>query len=94
MKLNRLFSPDIYTKIMFADMDKKDDIYRYEMMMPFKGKWDMYHIPMKPTHPGGYDIIMANNRLGLMPPSEIDINYKDSIEALYDEVIWDSCTKA
>lgn len=93
MKLNRLFSPDIYTKIMLADMDKKDDIYRYEMMMPFKGKWDMYHIPMKPTHPGGYDIIMANNRLGLMPPSEIDTNYKDSIEALYDEDIWDSCTK-
>ncbi len=94
MKVNRFYSPDIYTKIMLAETDKKDDIYRYDMMMPFKGKWDCYHIPMKPTHPSGYDIIMANNMLGLMPPSDIDINCENQIEALYDESIWDSCQKA
>lgn len=26
---------------MLAEQDKKDDIYRYDMMMPFKGKWDI-----------------------------------------------------
>ena len=48
MKVNRVYSPDIYKKIMLADSDKKDDIYRYDMMMPFQGKWDCYHIPLKP----------------------------------------------
>lgn len=94
MKVNRVFSPDIYRKIMLAAADKKDDIYRYDMMMPFKGKWDCYHIPIKPKYPGGYDIIMANNRLGLMPPSEIDKSFEEQIEQLSDEKIWESCQSA
>ena len=63
MKVNIVYSPDVYKKIMLADSDKKDDIYRYDMMLPFQGKWECYHIPMKPKYPGGYDIIMANNNL-------------------------------
>ena len=48
MKVNRVYSPDVYKKIMLAGSDKKDDIYRYDMMLPFQGKWECYHIPMKP----------------------------------------------
>ncbi len=59
VKVNRLYSADIYKKIMSAPIDKKNDIYRYEMMMPFKGKWDCYHIPIKAEREGAYDIIMA-----------------------------------
>lgn len=94
MNVKRLYSPDIYTKIMLADSDKKDDIYRYEMMMPFKGKWDCYHIPMVAKYPGGYDIIMANNRLGLIPPSDIDSSFDRQIKELSDEGMWDSCQEA
>ncbi len=94
MIVNRVYSPEIYKKIMLAEPDKKDDIYRYDMMMSFKGKWDCYHIPMKPTHHGGYDIIMANNRLGLMPPSDINSACEAQIEALNDENIWNSCQNA
>ena len=53
MNIKRLYSADIYKKIMDAEYDKKDDIYRYEMMMPFKGKWDCYHIPLKAQYEGG-----------------------------------------
>ena len=31
-------SDGIYAKIMKAPFDKKDDIYRYEIMMPFEKK--------------------------------------------------------
>ena len=44
MTVKSIYSPDVYRKIMNADQDKKDDIYRYELMLPFKGKWDCYHI--------------------------------------------------
>lgn len=94
MKINRLYSPDVYRKIMLAEPHKKDDIYRYNMMMPFKGKWDIYHIPMKPTHIGGYDIIMANNRLGLISPSEVDLSLEDQISALADDEMWASCQES
>ena len=52
MRVNRVFSPDVYRRIMEASPDKKDDIYRYELMKPFQGKWDCYHIPLKAKYPG------------------------------------------
>ena len=94
MKVNRVYSPDIYKKIMLADSDKKDDIYRYDMMMPFQGKWDCYHIPLKPKFPGGYDIIMANNRLGIMAPSDVDSDIAEQIEQLENQEMWESCNRA
>ena len=91
MKVNRVYSPDIYRKIMLAEQDKKDDIYRYDMMMPFKGKWDIYHIPMTPKYPGGYDIIMANRMFGLASPSDIDGSYEEQINSLANDDMWAAC---
>lgn len=90
MKLNTLYSPDIYRKIMDAEQSRKNDIYRYELMMPFKGKWDCYHIPLKAEHEGGYDIIMASSMLGLLPPCDIDGIYAKAIGQLADKALWDN----
>ena len=38
MNVNAIRSDGIYAKIMKAPLDKKDDIYRYEIMMPFEKK--------------------------------------------------------
>ncbi|MBP5223187.1 MAG: DUF2268 domain-containing protein [Lachnospiraceae bacterium] len=91
MILRQLYSPDIYYKIMQAEQSKKENIYRYEMMQPFQGKWDCYHIPLKASHPGGYDIIMANDRLGLFAPSKVDLSVKPMIDAIADPALWDAC---
>ena len=47
MKVSAVRSDGIYSKIMSAPLDKKNDIYRYELMMPFERKWACYNIPMK-----------------------------------------------
>ena len=94
MIVKSVYSPDVYRKIMNADQDKKDDIYRYELMLPFKGKWDCYHIPIKASKEGAYDIIMANNRMGLFPPSKVNLTTKDWIEAISDQNLWDVCRKS
>ena len=86
MNIKRLYSADIYKKIMDAEYDKKDDIYRYEMMMPFKGKWDCYHIPLKAQYEGGYDIIMANKMMGLLPPDIIDKGWKKAIDMYLKQI--------
>ena len=36
MKVSAVRSDKIYSKIAAAPMEKKNDIYRYEMMMPFE----------------------------------------------------------
>ena len=91
MNIKRLYSADIYKKIMDAEYDKKDDIYRYEMMMPFKGKWDCYHIPLKAQYEGGYDIIMANKMMGLLPPDIIDKGWEKAIDMLSDNSLCIMC---
>ena len=61
---------------MEAPAEKRNDIYRYELMQPFKGKWDVYHIPLKASTENGYDIIMASKMLGLLPPVQVDETQK------------------
>lgn len=53
MNVNFIRSDGIYAKIMKAPLDKKDDIYRYELMMPFEKKWACYSVPMKAATPMG-----------------------------------------
>lgn len=47
MKLSYVRSDAVYKKIMEAPVEKKNDIYRYELMMPFKGKWDWEDRPLR-----------------------------------------------
>lgn len=79
---------------MEAPVEKKNDIYRYELMMPFKGKWDCYQIPMKAATPNGYDIIMASDMLGLISPTKVDQSQKANIESLSSDWLWVSCEQS
>lgn len=47
MKISAIRSDKVYSKIMSAPLDKKNDIYRYELMKPFEKKWACYSVPMK-----------------------------------------------
>jgi uncharacterized protein YjaZ len=60
MKISAIRSDKVYSKIMNAPLDKKNDIYRYELMKPFEKKWACYSVPMKALTPNGYDVIMAS----------------------------------
>ena len=79
MKVSYIRSDRIYRKIMEAPAEKKNDIYRYELMMPFKGKWDCYSVPMKAATLNGYDVIMASGMLGHIAPSKVDYSQKENI---------------
>lgn len=94
MKLSYVRSDAVYKKIMEAPVEKKNDIYRYELMMPFKGKWDCYQIPMKAATPNGYDIIMASDMLGLISPTKVDQSQKANIESLSSDWLWVSCEQS
>ena len=59
MKLSCVRSDAVYKKIMEAPVEKKNDIYRYELMMPFKGKWDCYQI-LKAFLRIGYGHLVSN----------------------------------
>ena len=73
---------------------KKNDIYRYELMMPFKKKWDCYSVPMKASTPNGYDVIMASSMLGLIAPNKVDKSQQKNIEQISSDLLWTACQQS
>lgn len=94
MKVGAVRSDVVYKKIAAAPMEKKNDIYRYEMMMPFKEKWDCYNIPMKAATENGYDVIMASGMLGHLAPTKVDVSQEGNILMLSSDSMWIECQKA
>lgn len=94
MKITAVRSDKVYSKILNAPSGKKNDIYRYELMMPFEKKWACYHIPMKADQPNGYDVIMASGMLGYIAPSKVDETQKHNIELISDNDLWKRCEQS
>ena len=70
---------------MKAPSEKKNDIYRYEMMMPFEKKWACYSVPMKATTPNGYDVTIAAHDAGALNEIEVDFGYPEVVLASVGE---------
>lgn len=94
MKVSAIRSDGVYSKIMSAPLDKKNDIYRSELMMPFEKKWACYNIPMKAKTPNGYDVIMASTMLGHIAPAKVDETQEQNIRLISDDTLWEKCELA
>ena len=91
MKISAIRSDKVYSKIMNAPLDKKNDIYRYELMKPFEKKWACYSVPMKALTPNGYDVIMASEMLGHIAPTAVDQKQQNNINLISDNTLWEKC---
>lgn len=94
MNVKAIRSDGIYSKIMNAPLDKKNDIYRYELMMPFERKWACYNVPIKAKTPNGYDVIMASRLFGHIEPTKVDETQKQNIHLISDDALWEKCEMA
>lgn len=83
-----------YARMMTAPADKRADIYRHELMAPLKAKWDCYHVPLHPAQPGGYDVVMASEMLGILPPVRVDERWGSAVECLSDDNLWLACSQS
>lgn len=94
MNIITVRSDSVYKKMMEAPMDKRNDIFRYELMQPFKGKWDCYHIPLKSPIENGYDIIKASDLLGLLAPARVNESQQEHIKMLANDSLWKQCKES
>jgi uncharacterized protein YjaZ len=94
MKVSAVRSDVVYTKIAAAPMEKKNDIYRYELMMPFEKKWAYYNVPMKAAAENGYDVIMASVMLGHIAPTKVDSSQVSNIKMLSSDLLWKECQES
>lgn len=91
MNIIEIRSDKVYKKIMNAPVNKKEDIYRYELMKPFEFKWKCIDVPMVAKQEGGYDVIMASEMMGFLSPKNINENQISNINALSDDKLWNTC---
>ena len=94
MTVRTLRSDEIYRRITAAPGEKRDDIFRYELMSPFQRKWDCYRIPLKAKTPGGYDIIMASRMTGLLTPSKMTADTLRQTDMQSEDALWERCAKS
>lgn len=94
MTITAVRSDKIYAEMMEAPAEKRDDMYRFQLMKPFEKKWAYYHIPIKASKPNGYDIVMAGKMMGFLPPTRVDDTQKEQIASLSTESFWDACQKS
>lgn len=93
MNIKLIRSDSIYRKMMNSPKEKRDDIYRYEMMEPFKFKWECINVPIKAKQKGGYDVVMAGSMLGFLSPSDVDETQKENIDLISKDSLWKICEK-
>ena len=64
MKITAIRSDRIYRDMMTALPDKKENIYRNQLMKPFEFKWACVGIPLTAAQEGGYDVVSAATMSG------------------------------
>lgn len=94
MKVIPVRSDGVYLRIMNAPFDKKNDVYRYELMMPFEKKWACYSVPMKAVEPNGYDVIMASGMLGHIAPTKVKESQRGNIDRISSDMLWTACEQS
>ncbi|MCC0649605.1 DUF2268 domain-containing protein [Clostridioides sp. ZZV15-6598] len=91
MNIIEVHSDKIYKKIMNAPINKKEDIYRYELMKPFEFKWKCINVPITAKQEGGYDVIMASDMMGVLSPKDINESQINNINILSNDKLWNKC---
>lgn len=94
VKVNAVRSDIVYKKLAVSPIEKRNNIYRHELMMPFERKWAYYNVPMKAATENGYDVIMASGMLGHIAPIKVDSSQAKDIEMISSDLLWAECQKS
>ncbi|MFG1732279.1 DUF2268 domain-containing protein [Paenibacillus sp. 843] len=93
MKIKSLRSDHIYQKVAQASPEEKLELFRNEMMAPFKKQWQIQQIPFKAEEDNGFDVITFNSMMH-RSPDQITSQISAEIELISSESFWLACEHA
>ncbi|MEC0256806.1 DUF2268 domain-containing putative Zn-dependent protease [Paenibacillus lautus] len=93
MKIKSLRSDHIYQKVAQASPEEKLELFRNEMMAPFKKQWQIQQIPFKAEEANGFDVITFNSMMH-RSPDQITSQISAEIELISSESFWLACEHA
>ncbi|WP_413538403.1 DUF2268 domain-containing protein [Enterococcus malodoratus] len=79
-KVTLVDSLAFYQKCLRESVD--ENVFRYEMMQPLEGMWQYLNAPLFPKTPGGYDVVMASEMMGIWTPRKSIDLIESKIEPL------------
>ncbi len=91
MNIKVIRSDELYRKMIFATDEKREDIFRDELLKPFAFKWQCIGVPLKAEAEGGFDAVAAIRMGGGYTPSQITENVLPEIEMISDNSFWNAC---
>lgn len=72
--------------------DKKDEnTFCYELMQPFEEMWRYLNVPLMAKTPGGYDVLMASEMMGIWTPRKRRELIETKVKLLRDTSIFKEC---
>jgi hypothetical protein len=93
MNIKVIRSDEIYRKMISASDEKREDIFRNELLKPFEFKWQCIGVPLKAETVGGFDAVAAIRMGGSYAPAQITENVLPEVEMIRDNSFWNACEK-
>ncbi|MBO0452125.1 DUF2268 domain-containing protein [Candidatus Enterococcus murrayae] len=90
-KVTIVDSLSFYDRCLQETVDEQ--AFRYEIMKPFEEMWHYLNAPLVSKKPGGYDVLMASEMLGIWTPRKSVDLIKSRLEQLKESNIFNECTQ-
>lgn len=71
--------------------EKDENPFRYELMQPFEEMWRFLNVPLMAKTPGGYDVLMASEMMGIWTPRKRRELIETEVKLLRDTNIFKEC---
>lgn len=71
--------------------EKDENPFRYELMQPFEEMWRFLNVPLMAKTPGGYDVLMASEMMGIWTPRKRRELIETKVKLLRDTNIFKEC---
>lgn len=90
MNIKSLRSDHIYQKVAQASPEEKLELFRNEMMAPFRKQWEIQQIPFRAEEANGFDVITFNSMMH-RAPDQITPQISQEIEQISSDSFWSEC---
>ena len=88
-KVTIIDSLSFYERCLKEQVD--ENAFRYEIMQPLEEMWQYLNAPLTPKTPGGYDVVMASEMLGIWTPRKNSSLIESNVASLKKTEIFSEC---
>lgn len=88
-KVTVIDSLSFYERCLQEQVD--ENAFRSEIMQPLEGMWQYLNAPLTPKAPGGYDVVMVSEMLGIWTPRKTTMLIESKVSLLKETEIFAEC---